>query len=50
MLPLSDPAIPEPNTTALIIEHPELYKTFKMMFRVYWDQAMEIDFSDHATI
>ncbi|WP_297129340.1 TrmB family transcriptional regulator [uncultured Porphyromonas sp.] len=50
MLPLSDPAIPEPNTTALIIEHPELYKTFKMMFRVYWDQATEIDFSDHATI
>ncbi len=44
MLPLSDPAIDEPNMTALIIEHPALYKALRTMFQLYWDQSEDISF------
>lgn len=45
MLPLSDPAIDEPNMTALIVEHPAFYKALRTIFELYWNQAMEIDYS-----
>lgn len=44
MLPLSDPAIDEPNMTALVIEHPELYKALRTMFQLYWGQSEDISF------
>ncbi len=42
MMLLSDPLIAEPNMTALIIKHPELYSVLKGVFDAHWAQAREI--------
>lgn len=42
MMLLSDPLIADPNMTALIIKHPELYSVLKGVFDAHWAQGREI--------
>lgn len=42
MLPLSDPLIQEPNITALVIQHLELYTVLNNVFNNYWKRAIDI--------
>lgn len=50
MLLLSDPLITEPNMTALIIKHPELYNVLKDVFERHWVQAKEISVSENIEL
>lgn len=41
MILLSDPMISEPNMTAVIIKHPELYNVLRGVFDALWEQATD---------